>query len=104
MKTNNKNTDTATAPAGELVRSGFRGPMPLEPPARGRRQWLVILALIFSDVLLASLFWGLALIFHSVWGHKLLSEEDFFTYIAPNAAVWIGIRALLGLYPGYGLA
>ncbi len=66
------------------------------------RQWLVVVALVFSDILFACLFWGLALILQSAWGQGALSGTTG-TYILFNTALWIGLRALLGLYPGYGL-
>jgi Undecaprenyl-phosphate galactose phosphotransferase WbaP len=66
------------------------------------RQWLVVLALVLSDGLLASLSWGGAIVVQSIWGQGSLWEPTI-ALIAPSVAVWVGIRALLGLYPGYGL-
>src|SRR5215216_6909840 len=70
--------------------------------AESHRQQLVILLLVLSDVLLAFLIWEAATVFQSIWANGSLSEVDVAS-IVPNAAVWVGLRALLGLYPGYGL-
>ncbi len=66
------------------------------------RQWFVILTLVSSDILLALLFWVVALVLQSTYGRGALSEISV-ALIAPYTAVWIGMRALVGLYPGYGL-
>ena len=65
-------------------------------------QQLVVAALILSDVVLAALIWTAAYALHSVWGEARLSDIALAT-IASNIAVWVGLRVLLGLYPGYGL-
>jgi FlaA1/EpsC-like NDP-sugar epimerase len=59
-------------------------------------------ALIVSDALLAVLVWWLAAVLQGVWGRGALSALSVAT-IAPIALGWVAIRALLGLYPGYGL-
>ena len=56
----------------------------------------------FSDILVAILICMVAYSLQSVWGEGRLSEVARAT-IVPSIAVWIGLRALLGLYPGYGL-
>lgn len=58
--------------------------------------------LIASDLAFGLLVWGAALLVQSVWGHGSLSNVAF-VGIATNVVIWLGIRALLGLYPGYGL-
>jgi Undecaprenyl-phosphate galactose phosphotransferase WbaP len=81
-------------------------------PARGKQdqpssqkvkheQWLTVIALIFSDVMLVFLVWQLASLLQSIWGRGPLSDVTV-VGIVPFAAMWIGLRALLGLYPGYG--
>ena len=55
-----------------------------------------------SDVLLACLVWGAALAMQNAWGQGPLSGISTAT-IVPSVAAWVGSRALLGLYPGYGL-
>jgi Undecaprenyl-phosphate galactose phosphotransferase WbaP len=69
-----------------------------------RQQGLALLTLAFSDLLLTSLFWAIAILLQSVWGQGPLLTEANLTYIAISTAVWLGLRALLGLYPGYGLS
>jgi Undecaprenyl-phosphate galactose phosphotransferase WbaP len=82
---------SAVSPAGKL--SGRR--------VEAWRQRLIVLALIFSDVVLALDVWGLASLFHG----SFLGEPSAATVagIVVGTLSWIGLRALLGLYPGYGL-
>src|SRR5215218_1292154 len=65
------------------------------------RQRLIVLALIFSDLVLALDVWGLASAFH----RSFLGEPSAATVagIVVGTLAWIGLRALQGLYPGYGL-
>ena len=58
--------------------------------------------LILSDVLLALLVWVSALPLQDLWGRGPLTQVSA---AAPVflITVWIGVRALFGLYPGYGL-
>lgn len=77
--------------------------------AAGERRWkpvwkqrLIAGMLVLSDSLLALLIWGAAYVVQAAWGRGELSEVAVAT-IAPSIAVWVGLRALLGLYPGYGL-
>ncbi len=58
--------------------------------------------LILSDVVLASLLWGVALLIQSIWGQGEITRVSIVSTV-PNLAVWVGLRALLGLYPGYGV-
>ena len=58
--------------------------------------------LVLSDALLALVVWGAAYLAQGIWGRGELTEVAVAT-IAPSIAVWVGLRALLGLYPGYGL-
>ena len=66
------------------------------------KQRLIVTSLVFSDILVAALICTVAYALQSVWGAGTLSEVAR-TAIIPSIAVWIGLRALLGLYPGYGL-
>jgi Undecaprenyl-phosphate galactose phosphotransferase WbaP len=66
------------------------------------RQRLVVTSLVFSDILVAVLICTLAYALQSVWGEGRLSEVARAATV-PSIAVWIGLRALPGLYPGYGL-
>ena len=61
-----------------------------------------LVSLIISDVFLALLIWLGAYVLQSIWGRGALSEVTVAT-VVPSVAVWIGLRSLLGLYPGYGL-
>src|SRR5918995_3092641 len=70
--------------------------------AQTHRQRLVVLTLVLSDVLLAVLIWQAASVVQDVWGRGLISGVAAFS-IVPNVVVWLVLRALLGLYPGYGL-
>ena len=69
---------------------------------RTLEQQLVAATLALSDVLLAFLIWGVAYVLQSIWGRGPLTEIAAAAVI-PTVAVWVGLRALLGLYPGYGL-
>lgn len=66
------------------------------------RQRLVSFLLISSDVLLALLVCEAAFALQGIWGRGQLSEATA-AGIVPGIAAWIAIRALMGLYPGYGL-
>jgi len=67
-----------------------------------RKQWLVPIGLVLPDFLLALLIWEVASVLQGVWGRGGLSEIATVTAV-PAIAVWVALRALLGLYPGYGL-
>jgi Undecaprenyl-phosphate galactose phosphotransferase WbaP len=87
-----------------LVSSGYEA-LRVAKTKRWRQVWkqrLVAAALVCSDVLLALLVWWLASALQGVWGRGALSEVTNATMV-PVIAVWVGLRALLGLYPGYGL-
>jgi Undecaprenyl-phosphate galactose phosphotransferase WbaP len=70
------------------------------------RQRLIIATLVLSDLLLALAIWGAAYLVQGIWNQEtplgIAAIADVPT-IVPTIAVWIGIRALLGLYPAYGL-
>ena len=66
------------------------------------RQWLVTLTLLLSDILLALLVTGTASALHGFWGSGPLSAASEIS-ITITMAMWILMRALFGLYPGYGL-
>ena len=54
------------------------------------------------DVLLATLIWEMASLLQPVWGEGELTATTVAARV-PVVAVWVGMRALMGLYPGYGL-
>jgi Undecaprenyl-phosphate galactose phosphotransferase WbaP len=83
------------------------GAMPrLKVPALSRarpgNRTLVVLGLIGTDVVLALVLWQLALMIQLVWGNGILTRVAV-AGMVPNIVVWLGLRFLLGLYPGYGL-
>ncbi len=74
-------------------------------PGRRVEAWrrrLVNLVLLLADVLLAFLVWEVAFELRDLWGREPLSTITVAS-AAPTVAAWLGSRALLGLYPGYGL-
>ncbi len=91
------------APAERVAAPVSRAGTPLlERRVQARRQWLITLTLVSSDVLLAVLVWWAASALQAVFGRGELSEVSV-AGAATNVGVWVGLRALLGLYPGYGL-
>ena len=83
------------------------GPVPqvstfLGPGARPWKQWLVVSMLIFSDLLLGLLVWEAAFVLQSIWGSGPPSDVTAASVVI--IVVWVVIRALLGLYPSYGLS
>lgn len=70
--------------------------------AQERRKWLVILMLVFSDILLAVFTWEAASLSRELMGFGALTDVAV-TSIVPSIGIWVGLRALMGLYPGYGL-
>ncbi len=74
--------------------------------ARWRPIWkqrLVVGTLIMLDTLLAVLIWGVASVFQGLWSTGTLSDVTVVAMV-PVVAVWVGLRAMLGLYPGYGVS
>ena len=61
--------------------------------------------LIFSDVVLALAVWGMAIVVRAGWGTSTIAgvlPTNTIAGIFP-VAVCVVLRAVLGLYPGYGL-
>ena len=79
-----------------------RDEMPARSRARPGNRTLVVLGLIGSDVVLALVLWQLASMIQVVWGNGALTRVAI-AGMVPNIVVWVGLRFLLGLYPGYGL-
>jgi Undecaprenyl-phosphate galactose phosphotransferase WbaP len=72
--------------------------------AKSGRQSLVASVLIASDILLALAIWQAAFVLQGVfWEQSSLSGLAVFGVVVPNVVVWVGLRAMLGIYPGYGL-
>jgi Undecaprenyl-phosphate galactose phosphotransferase WbaP len=89
-------------PGTGAIESVSRDGMLVRRWARSRSQQLVALVLISSDILLALAIWQGAFIVQGIWGHGPLSLIALASMV-PNVVVWVGLRAALGLYPGYGL-
>jgi hypothetical protein len=63
------------------------------------------LVLIFSDVVLALAAWGVAITVRAAWGTSTIAgvlPTNTIAGILP-VAVWVVLRGVVGLYPGYGL-
>jgi len=78
-------------------------------PTKSKKRWkpvwkqrLIVGTLILSDVFLALVVYGAARVVQGIWGRGELSEVAI-AAVVPSVLVWVGLRALLGLYPGYGL-
>jgi Undecaprenyl-phosphate galactose phosphotransferase WbaP len=98
---------------GNTAREVVESPSQHVRPPRRRlaqawRQPGVVLVLLLSDALLAGLVWLAAFELQSIWG-----MWEGFREGAPQTAVvvgvfavtvWIGLRTVMGLYPGYGLS
>src|SRR5215203_3600579 len=72
---------------------------------RWRQVWkqrLVLATLVCSDVSLALLIWWGASALQGIWGTWRCRRWQL-APLVPVTAAWVGLRALLGLYPGYGL-
>ena len=67
-----------------------------------RRRLLAVCILVFSDILLALMAWQVALVVRNAFG-RYPDVAITIASIVPNIVAWIGLRAVLGLYPGYGL-
>jgi Undecaprenyl-phosphate galactose phosphotransferase WbaP len=66
------------------------------------KQRLIVSMLVLSDVFFALVVWGAAYVGQSIWGRGELTDVAV-AAILPSVMVWVALRALLGLYPGYGL-
>jgi Undecaprenyl-phosphate galactose phosphotransferase WbaP len=64
---------------------------------------LVLTILVLTDFLLSILVWKASSLLQGIWGHSALSGMTSVAMLAVITA-WIGLRALLGLYPGYGIS
>lgn len=83
--------------------------LPKRRLARAWRQPVVVLLLLLSDALLAVLVWLAAYEVQSFWGRweTFSGQRGLQTAMVVGGfavAVWIGLRSLMGLYPGYGLS
>jgi hypothetical protein len=67
-----------------------------------RKRYIAPIVLILSDAILALLIWGLAYVIRDILVRGPLSGVAVGS-VVPAIAVWVALRALLGMYPGYGL-
>ena len=97
--------------ATEQVSSATLAPAEREglPHATNKKRWkpvwkqrLIVGTLVLGDVFLALVVWGVAAFGKSIWGPGELSDIALAS-IVPSVLVWVVLRTLLGLYPGYGL-
>jgi hypothetical protein len=66
---------------------------------------IATLVLVFSDVVLALAVWGVAVVIRAAWHTSTIAgvlPTSAFAGALPVAA-WVALRAVLGLYPGYGI-
>ena len=66
---------------------------------------IATLVLVFSDVVLALAVWGVAGVIRAAWHTSTIAgvlPTSAFAGALPVAA-WVALRAVLGLYPGYGI-
>ena len=82
---------------------------PARAPRRGERMnpWRLAdsSVLVFSDVVVALTVWGVAILVRASW-HTATIVGVLPTSTLAGAipvAVWVVLRAVLGLYPGYGM-
>jgi Undecaprenyl-phosphate galactose phosphotransferase WbaP len=78
---------------------------PLRNRNVGRRSWkrqLVPAVLLLTDFLLSLIVWRTSSALHDVWSNIELTQMTIFAMVAVITS-WVGLRALLGLDPGYGL-
>ena len=90
------------APATGLTETAER---PATLPRRrisSRAQPLVVSFMIAADALLALVVWLAAAVIQGALGNGALTEVAIVSFV-PALAVWVGLRSLVGLYPGYGL-
>ena len=66
------------------------------------KQRLIVAILVLADAFFALVVWGTAAVGKSILGPGVLSDVAV-AAIVPSVIIWVGLRALLGLYPGYGL-
>lgn len=69
---------------------------------RSRRRFMVVSVLVLSDALLALAVWQAAFVFQAILGNGPLSGIAIASAV-PSVVLWVGLRASLGLYSGYGL-
>src|SRR5919199_5976022 len=99
-----EDTYSTALPTKRSSEPGPQLPKALKDRVRAQSQGLVIIALIFSDILLAALFWGLGLLLQGLWGRGEVNPELSVALAGSTITVWVAMRAVVGLYPGYGMS
>ncbi len=66
------------------------------------RRWLVPFILILVDLWLSLVVWAASIVLHRIWGYDEPYSQTTIVAIITMIIAWVGLRALLGLYPGYG--
>ncbi len=90
--------------ASEVSRPTPSATMFVRRRVESRRRSLVVSILILSDVLLALAMWQVASVMQDAFGfYQGPLSEIAAASVVPNIVAWVGVRAVLGLYPGYGL-
>ena len=69
----------------------------------GWKQYLVPAALVLSDAFLALLTVSSTIVVQALWGEGALPELTIAAVI-PVVLAWVLLRAVFGLYPGYGMS
>ncbi|MDQ3509767.1 MAG: undecaprenyl-phosphate galactose phosphotransferase WbaP [Actinomycetota bacterium] len=102
QRTNQKSEDAGGAREGEtlsepsfVTRARRLGPL--------WRQRLVISSLVFADLSLALLLWGVVYLLREFMRIPGEVSGVALAAVLSSVALWLGLRAALGLYPGYGL-
>src|SRR5215204_2607149 len=92
----------AVQPAASVIKSAARADSLIGRWAKSGRRALVTSALVSSDVLLAFAMWQAAFMLQAILGRGPLSDLALASLV-PAVALWVGLRTVTGLYPGYGL-
>ena len=96
---------TSTAPSLILV-PGKHEQLRIANVGRWRPVWkrrVVPAALVLGDFLLSLFIWKVASVLQGIWGQEGALWERTPVAMIAVITVWMGLCALLGLYPGYGL-
>ena len=100
------NTEEAHAATSSMESAPYMG-MFVGRWAGLRRQPIVILVLVFSDILLAIAIALAAFVLQAILGQAVFGRgqptDIAITSMVANIITWVGLRTVIGLYPGYGL-
>jgi multisubunit Na+/H+ antiporter MnhG subunit len=103
VKTRDRSSTDATHYGTEVLRPASRASRHVGSRVRLRqRSFIVVASLVLSDALLALAVWEVTFLLRVALGLGLPSGATM-AIVVPNTIAWVGVRAALGLYPGYGL-